>query len=73
MLVNLDRFEMVVKGKQKADPLKESVDALATAAEKIEKAVSDFNAKRKEPEPEEDPEPDTGSEPDNEKGVPGKD
>lgn len=72
MLVNLERFEMVVKGPKSSDPLKESVDALTTAAEKIEKAVSEFNAQRKEPEPVEEPEPDIVTEPDN-KGVPGKD
>ena len=71
MAINLDRFEQVIKGPEKSDPLKKSVDALTDAANKITQAVDAFNA-RKEPLPEEDPELDNiDTDPD--KGIPGKD
>lgn len=71
MAINLDRFEKLVKGPESSDPLKESVDALTDAANKITQAVDAFNA-RKEPLPEEDPEPDN-IETDPARGIPGKD
>lgn len=69
--INLDRFEMVVKGTTKEDTLKESVDALTDAAKKITEAVEAFNTK-KEPLPEEEPAADTETGSDD-KGIPGKD
>lgn len=70
--INLDRFEMVVKGPTKEDNLKESVDALTDAAKKITEAVEAFNTKKEPPLPEEDLPADTETGSDD-KGIPGKD